>query len=111
MRVIHTAPDPSTYIPLSEHQSRTPASFYSGPPVLHHRSDRCKILVLESELARVEALTHAFGGDIAIPLGSEVVNGSGTLTGDREATIVGVDVWVTSEYGDSLCASIRAKAV
>lgn len=101
MELFHAPPSPSTYIPLSEHQSRTPASFYAGPPVLHHRSDCCKILILSEDLSRVPAISALAG------LGKEgPSNGQGDSEGGRnghparqdEVAIEGVDVWVTSEY-------------
>ncbi|OJJ48415.1 hypothetical protein ASPZODRAFT_93016 [Penicilliopsis zonata CBS 506.65] len=89
MEVIHSAPEASSFVLLAEHQSRTPASFYSGPPVLHHHSKRCKVVILEADLLATPALNGL----------REPANGSapsGALS-EREVVIDGVDVWVTSD--------------
>lgn len=109
MEVFRNPPEPSSFIPLAEHQSHTPASFYSGPPILHHLSERCKIVILEEELNKSTAL-NGLRPNASV---AEAVNGtsaseastSATATstdgadGNKEIVIDGVDVWVTSEYG------------
>ncbi|PGH07284.1 chloride channel, nucleotide-sensitive, 1A [Blastomyces parvus] len=107
MEVLHNPPEASSFIPLAEHQSHTPASFYSGPPILHHLSERCKIVVLERELSKSAALS----GLRPIATGAEAVNGASVgessvsatapaaagSDDEKEIVIDGVDVWVTSE--------------
>ncbi|KLJ12738.1 hypothetical protein EMPG_12269 [Blastomyces silverae] len=107
MEVLHNPPEASSFIPLAEHQSHTPASFYSGPPILHHLSERCKIVILERELRKSAALS----GLRPSVTGAEAVNGSSvgetpvsatapaaaSSDGEKEIVIDGVDVWVTSE--------------
>ncbi|EZF22620.1 hypothetical protein H112_04580 [Trichophyton rubrum D6] len=106
MEVLHEAPNTSSFVPLAEHQSRTPASFYSGPPILHHFSERCKVVILERDLLASPALNS---------LRSTTVEGSsnGTAQGERgapagttvdeavedtkELSLPGVSVWATSE--------------
>ncbi|EGE07114.1 hypothetical protein TEQG_06102 [Trichophyton equinum CBS 127.97] len=106
MEVLHEAPNTSSFVPLAEHQSRTPASFYSGPPILHHFSERCKVVILERDLLACPALSS---------LRSTTTEGSsnGTTQGERGATagttddeaaedskelsLPSVSVWVTSE--------------
>ncbi len=104
MEVLQEAPKTSTFVPLSEHQSATPASFYSGPPVLYYHSDRCKILVLERDLSTSPALTalareakstsstngHAANGD------EDRTNGDAGA--ESQKVLEDVAVWVTSEY-------------
>ncbi|KMW67538.1 hypothetical protein BDDG_12174 [Blastomyces dermatitidis ATCC 18188] len=107
MEVLHNPPEASSFIPLAEHQSHTPVSFYSGPPILHHLSERCKIVILERELSKSAALS----GLRPSVTGAEAVNGTpvgetsvsatapAAASSDREKEIVidGIDVWVTSE--------------
>lgn len=99
MEVIHTAPDPSSFIPLSQHQSQTPASFYSGPPVLHYQNRRCKIRILEGDLTKASALAALATGTSATTNGDSV-HGNGEHEGDvergQEIVFEDVDVWVTS---------------
>jgi nucleotide-sensitive chloride channel 1A len=89
MEVLNTSPEVSSFVPVAEHQSRTPSSFYSGPPVLHYHSQRCKIVVLERELLASPAL-NALRGENA-------THNASTEDDEKEVAIDGVDVWVTSE--------------
>lgn len=91
MEVIHEAPLESSFVPLSEHQSHTPASFYSGPPVLHYRSPGASLLVAKTEVEGNPAISKLLDSPQA----------NGTAAGDddeQDVVISGVDVWVTSEY-------------
>jgi chloride channel, nucleotide-sensitive, 1A len=106
MEVLHTRPVPSSFTSLAEHQSRTPESFYSGPPVLHFHSDRCKIIILESDLTASPGLNAMRGSPIS---NDDAVNGSRhdasyvqDAEQEKEVVIDGVDVWVTSEYVNTL---------
>ena len=90
MEPLHSDPEESSFVLLAEHQSRTPASFHTGPPVLHYHSKRCKAVVLESDVLSVPALSALKPVDGAI-------NGSGTSEEGKEIVVEGVDVWVTSE--------------
>jgi hypothetical protein len=90
MEPLTSAPETSSFIPLADHQSRTPSSFYSGPPVLHYHSQRCKIVVLEREVLAAPAL-NALRGE------SASANTSTQDDDEKEIAIDGVDVWVTSE--------------
>ncbi|KAK2811458.1 hypothetical protein FQN50_002081 [Emmonsiellopsis sp. PD_5] len=100
MEVLHDPPNSSSFVPLAEHQSHTPASFYSGPPILHHLSERCKIVILERELSKSTALAglkpsataSSSSNGTAAPTTSAVAEDE-----DKEIVIDGVDVWVTSE--------------
>lgn len=115
METLRAPPATTSFTPLAEHQSRTPASFYSGPPVLHYHSERCKVVILERDLAAAPSLNALRGqvvsnGDVAAA--AAAVNGSSaSLAGhaataaaaaggeeDKEVVIDGVNVWVTSEY-------------
>jgi chloride channel, nucleotide-sensitive, 1A len=107
METIYEAPDITAFVPLIEHQSATPASFYSGPPVLHYHSQRCKVIVLESDLNKSIPLHRlAQGGEKLHTNGSGNGNSSngdetGLLPPNEDSSaqrVVGnIDVWVTSE--------------
>ena len=106
MEMLQEAPKSSNFIPLSEHQSATPASFYSGPPVLHYHSDRCKVVILERDLNTSPALTALARQAQEAPASAEpVTNGDGNHAEVDDDDVVrwkvinNVDVWVTSEYG------------
>lgn len=95
MEVFHEPPNPSSFVPLAEHQSRTPESFYAGPPILHHLSERCKVVILEGELTSTPALRGLRPSNA----GQGATNGSSGPqdSQDREIVIDDVNVWVTSE--------------
>ena len=104
MELIHSAPDRASFTPLSEHQSHTPASFYSGTPVLHHHTQNCRVLVLQSELHNSPALEGLIpDGDHGLSNGQGTdVDGDGAglaheESADREILIGGIGVWVSSE--------------
>jgi chloride channel, nucleotide-sensitive, 1A len=110
MEILHTPPVPSSYTSLTLHQSRTPVSFYEGPPVLHYHSGRCKVIILGSDLKALPALNTLRGP--AFDSNGGEVNGSATATtttalerndaelnplDDEEVVIDDVDIWVASE--------------
>ncbi|ETN46405.1 uncharacterized protein HMPREF1541_00589 [Cyphellophora europaea CBS 101466] len=101
MEVIREAPKASTFVPLAEHQSATPASFYTGPPVLHYHSDRSKVIVLErdaSGAALLEPLLqHASSAPGANTNGGAETNGHGETSDIEQKVLEDVDVWVTSD--------------
>lgn len=95
MEVLRTAPDASTFVPIAEHQSRTPASFHDGPTVLHYHSQRCKAVILERDLVATPALNalrgeNATNGDTTASAQDEEGEGN-------EVAIDDVEIWVTSE--------------
>ena len=94
MEVIHEAPLETSFTPLSEHQSQTPESFYSGPPVLYYHSPSAQLVILESELTNSPALSRL--ADTSSTNGV-TVNGEGEEEHEQEKVIEGIDVWVTSE--------------
>lgn len=107
MEVLRQPPTNASFVPLAEHQSRTPASFYDGPPILHHHSESCKIVIYERELRACPALAG---------LGPKAESENGTAgavasenaggEGEKEVVIEGVNVWVTSEYVHTSSISI-----
>lgn len=106
MEVIRSPPLHGSFTPLSAHQSQTPESFFSGPPVLHHHSPYTTLSLHKSDLDSAPTLS----GLVAGAHRSSSANGtSGAVNGhnhegeageeeDEEIEIAGVDVWVTSEY-------------
>ncbi|KAL2423783.1 hypothetical protein ABEF95_007613 [Exophiala dermatitidis] len=106
MEILREPPKASTFIPPAEHQSTTPASFYSGPPVLHYYSDRSKLVVLEPEISNVAAFapllehakpqSHANGTETH----GDAADGDGDADADQglqQKVVEDLDVWVTSD--------------
>ncbi|KAL8949514.1 MAG: hypothetical protein Q9222_004391, partial [Ikaeria aurantiellina] len=98
MEILHTPPNHDQFTPLSSHQSQTPSSFYSGPPVLHHYSSSTTILINSHDLSSSPAITA-----LAPPTQSQT-NGSTPHAAEdnagdagQEVRIQGIDVWVTSD--------------
>lgn len=93
MEPLNTPPETSSFVLLADHQSRTPASFHTGPPVLHYHSKACKLVIFERDLLSIPALNAIRG------VSASTANGNGDAGGEegREIVIDGVDVWVTSE--------------
>lgn len=96
MELLQTPPEASTFVALAEHQSRTPSSFHSGPPVLHYHSQRCKVVILERELVATPALNTLRGGQASTNGTTEAAQDSQEGEGN-EVAIDGVETWVTSE--------------
>ncbi|KAI9930055.1 hypothetical protein ASPWEDRAFT_101458 [Aspergillus wentii DTO 134E9] len=91
MEPLHAAPETASFVLLAEHQSRTPSSFHSGPPVLHYHNKQCKVVILERDILANPPLNAIRGA---------AANGSGAATEEaeeKEIAIDGVDVWVTSD--------------
>lgn len=98
MEPLTSAPDTSSFTPLSVHQSRTPESFHSGPAILHYHASSCKLVALERDIVATPTLNALRSAGT-----STGANGTHPGSGDadeneKEALIEGVDVWVTSEY-------------
>lgn len=107
MEPLRSAPEASSFVLLADHQSRTPASFHSGPPVLHYHSKQCKLVILERDLLSTPAL-NAIRGSAPTANGSSdhtttatasnnVAADDGQEGQENELVVDGVDVWVTSE--------------
>lgn len=93
MEIIHESPSESSFVPLSEHQSQTPQSFYSGPPVLHNYSPDARLVLDESEIVGSEALLRITGR------AEQAGNTADETTQDRVGEVVvisGVDIWIVS---------------
>jgi chloride channel, nucleotide-sensitive, 1A len=97
MEAMIEPPQSSTFIPLAEHRSATPASFYSGPPVLHYYSDRSKLLVLERDVSSNALLLPLFKDAKGThENGDAPTNGTSAATDESQRVIEDVDVWVAS---------------
>ena len=98
MEVLREPPEASSFVPLIEHQSTTPASFYSGPPVLHYYSDRSKVRILQREIDNAPAFAPLFQNAQSVE--QRAANGEAQSNGDSDPQKVvdEVDIWVTSEY-------------
>ena len=95
MEIIHQAPTSSSFTPLAVHQSQTPESFYSGPPILYHHSPSASLYLHASDLAAAPALSGLANGAHRSANGTAAVAVNGHDAAEEE--IAGVDVWVTSE--------------
>jgi len=87
---VRERPSLSDFIPISEHESETPDTFFGGPPVLHAYSQTAKLLCGQSEYRDISALRR---------LGPEQVisSTSGTAVGQEpEVEIDGIEIWVSS---------------
>ena len=102
MEVFHQAPESKSFVPLAEHQSATPASFYSGPAVLHYHNDKCKIIITDRDVEISPALTALTRASSRPCIGGSVRQNGTTVDGEHstgpQTVVEDVDVWVTSEY-------------
>ena len=100
MENIHDAPTAASFVPLSTHQAQTPESFFTGPPVLYHHSPSARLSVQSSEIHLAPIFARLFE---KLENESPHTNGTaGTTNGDREdedreLSVEGIEVWVTSE--------------
>ena len=98
MEVIHEVPSSDAYIPLLTHQSQTPESFYSDPPILYHHSPSATLQLRASNVVVAPVFSGFAGGaPINRANGSATANGDHEEEEDRELSIPNVDIWVTSE--------------
>ncbi|KAJ0423429.1 regulator of volume decrease after cellular swelling-domain-containing protein [Aspergillus carlsbadensis] len=99
MEVLTSAPDTSSFTPLSVHQSRTPESFHSGPAILHYHSSSCSLVALERDVFATPALNALRGTGAGAGASANGTHPESSDAGsdEKEALIEGVDVWVTSD--------------
>ncbi|MCJ1394108.1 hypothetical protein MMC18_006986 [Xylographa bjoerkii] len=105
MEILHEPPLTSSFTPLSEHQSRTPLSFYSSTAVLYHYSANTRLVILEYENLASSPLAKLADTP---PANGTVTNGDTDHEMSEEVVVDGVDVWVTSEYKKS-CSTRRSR--
>ena len=102
MESIHEAPVAQEFILLAAHQSQTPESFYTGPPVLYHHSPSAILKVHSQDLESAPALVSLFAGAQSKVNGHTSTNGHTEVEGEEEdGTELEVEdaaIWVTSEY-------------
>ncbi|KAL9594990.1 MAG: hypothetical protein Q9219_006718 [cf. Caloplaca sp. 3 TL-2023] len=98
MEILHTAPSESQFTPLSTHQSQTPTSFYSDPPVLHHLSPSSTLIIQSTDLHNAPVFSALASHS------KQQINGSAPPSTDddpddesHEIRIEDVDIWVTSD--------------
>lgn len=92
MELLQTLPNEADYTPLAEHQSHTPASFYSGPAVLHYVLRGASLAARPSDLCSISALAKLTGTEP-----SSGTTAGGDSASEAETSISGVDVWVASD--------------
>ncbi|PYH98642.1 hypothetical protein BO71DRAFT_480153, partial [Aspergillus ellipticus CBS 707.79] len=98
MEPLTTAPETNTFVPLAEHQSRTPSSFHSGPAVLHYHQQNCTLVVSERDLLSIPALNALRDASTTTAATAAPTNGhTDDDIPDKEIVIPGVSVWVTSD--------------
>ena len=97
MEIIHEAPTAASFVPLSTHQAQTPESFFTGPPVLYHHSPSAKLSIQSSELSLAPTLIRLFHDASSHTNGAATAVNGEAETEDREISIEGIDVWITSE--------------
>lgn len=98
MEILRESPKLSDFIPLAEHQSATPASFYSGPLILYYHNDCCKLRISEQDIRSSEALSGLCGPELSLSSSATNVNGDGEgIEAHSERVVDGIQVWVASK--------------
>lgn len=110
MEILHESPTVDSFTPLTTHQSQTPSSFYSGPPVLHYHTSRAQLVLSEQDLDSSPALSNLRSNTSNPKTQATSVNGhpegqsqpppqeQGTPQDEHEQILIpDIDVWVTSE--------------
>ncbi|TKX26810.1 hypothetical protein C1H76_0965 [Elsinoe australis] len=96
LEVFSSSPSLDQFQPLEEYQSSTPATFFSGKPVLHYHNPSCTIRISASDLASnptFSSLQPAPASTASRPNGD--TNGA-TLTNDD--TTIEIQAWITSSH-------------
>ncbi|KAL8645513.1 MAG: hypothetical protein Q9226_007269, partial [Calogaya cf. arnoldii] len=100
MEVLDNAPTENQFTPLSMHQSQTPSSFHSGPPVLHHHSPSTTIAINSHDLESAPAFQKLVpprrrtNGSARIATPDDLEDDPEDFGHNIE--IKDVDIWVTS---------------
>lgn len=94
LEVIRTAPQLDAYIPLSEHQAQTPGTFFGGKAVLYYHNSNATLSIDSQQLEASPAFSALCKDNDA---SAGAVNGSANGASSQQSTIVGLDIWVTSE--------------
>ena len=81
---LHSAPPLDSFITLQEYQSRTPASFFDGPPILHYHSANARAIARRSQLPK-------------LPFFAQVTEASTEEVADDDV-VEQLEIFVSSEY-------------
>jgi chloride channel, nucleotide-sensitive, 1A len=99
----------SDYVPLAEHQEKTPETFHGGKPVLHYHATGAKAWVPASQRGSLPIFPADLSSEPTAPENS-------TLSGSSEEMVEQkVDVFVNTEYvplfsrSEFLNANLRAE--
>lgn len=90
---IRSCPAASDYVPLAEHQSQTPETFFGGKPVLHYHAAGAKAFVPKSQISRLPFMPAAVAPADANAASEEIEGSEEEELVDQE-----VDIFVGSEY-------------
>ena len=82
---IDTSPGVGDFALLSEHQERTPGTFFGGKPVLHLHSPNASVKVSREDLASQPAIASLLGPERS-------------TSEEEQVLIEDIDVWVSSGY-------------
>jgi nucleotide-sensitive chloride channel 1A len=106
---IRSPPALSDYVPLAEHQEKTPETFHGGKPVLHYHATGAKAWVPASQRGSLPIFPADLSSEPTAPENS-------TLSGSSEEMVEQkVDVFVNTEYvplfsrSEFLNANLRAE--
>jgi hypothetical protein len=88
MRVLNSAPVLDEFIPLDEHQSQTPGTFFGGKPVLYFHGS-ATLQVDEEQVRKCEEIANVVEGTSA----NTETNGDSV----PKKITTNVDLWVSSE--------------
>ena len=103
MEVLRDAPLESAFTSLLTHQSQTPDSFFSGPPILYYHSQSATLQFHAHDLILAPALSNLVSERHRPVNGSaNGINGDGAAEehddeNDEEIEVQNIDIWVTSE--------------
>ena len=89
--------DVHDFTDIAVHLAQTPESFYSATPILYHRALSASLVISLADLDFAPLLQPYAGLPIPNGHGSAVAEDASAPEHDREITVSGVDVWVTSE--------------
>ena len=99
MDFLRAGPALESYIPLSEHQSSTPSSFFIGPPVLYYHCKSATLSARSSDLPKSDAVKqfcdHA---RTRYTINEGALDGSEEEIAIKDVEIVVASQWVYLHY-------------
>jgi nucleotide-sensitive chloride channel 1A len=103
LTVLNNPPTSSEFVPLSEHQSQTPSSFFSQTPVLHYHGKDLKVVVPSNQLSALPIFSKPKAEpEIKTSTGGQPNGTHDDSTeeqkDDEKTTITGIETWVTSKW-------------